>query len=62
MICSKEKSLLKYTHLQATKTCPRAKACKKVCLSNYTDTATNPTDKQRKTEGQFVTHVWRHAG
>lgn len=55
-MCSKEKPSLKYTHLQATQTSPRAKACKRVCLSNYTDIATNPTDKQRKTEGQFVTN------
>jgi len=45
--------------LQATQASPRAKACKRVCLSNRTDTAPQQTDKPRKTEGQLVTRVWQ---
>jgi hypothetical protein len=45
--------------LQATQASPRAKACKRVCLSNRTDTVIQRTDKPRKTEGQLVTGVWQ---
>jgi hypothetical protein len=48
--------------LQATQASPRAKACKRVCLSNRTDTATQRTDIPRKTEGQLVTAVLQNGG
>jgi hypothetical protein len=48
--------------LQATQASPQAKACKRVCLSNRTDTATQRTDKPRPKEGQLVTAVWRNGG
>jgi putative ATP-dependent endonuclease of OLD family len=58
----KRKDALSHTHLQATQANAQTKACKRVCLPNRTDTATQRTDKPRKTEGQPLTCVWRHAG
>ena len=43
--------------MQATQASPRAKACKRVCLSKRTDTAPHRTDKPRPKEGQLVTAV-----
>jgi len=48
--------------LQATQASPRAKACKRVCLSNRSDTATQLTDKPRQKEGQLVTAPTQKAG
>jgi hypothetical protein len=48
--------------LQATQTGPRFKACKRICLSNCTDTAIQWTDKQLKTEGQLVTWGFMQVG
>jgi len=45
--------------LQAAQASPQAKACKRVCLSNRTDTATQRTDKPQPKEGQLVTRVWQ---
>jgi hypothetical protein len=45
--------------LQAAQANTQAKACKRVCLPNRTDTASQTTDKPRQTEGQLVTRVWQ---
>jgi hypothetical protein len=55
-------TLRSHTHLQATQANAQTKACKRVCLPNRTDTATQRTDKPRQTEGQLVTAPTQKAG
>jgi len=48
--------------LQASQASPQAQACKRVCLSNRTDTATQLTDKPGPKKGQLVTAPTQKAG
>jgi hypothetical protein len=41
--------------LQAPQSITQAKACKRLCLPNRTDTTSQTTNKPRQTEGQLVT-------
>ena len=47
-------ALRSHTHLQAAQSDTQAKACKRVCLPNRTDTAT--MDRQTTTEKEGRTH------
>jgi len=51
-----------HTHLQAPQAKTQAKACKRVCLPNRTDKATQRTGKPRMKEGQLVTAPTQKAG
>jgi hypothetical protein len=46
--------------LQSPQVNTQAKACKRVCLPNRTETATQRANKPRQTEGQLVTAPTRN--
>jgi len=52
-------TLRSHTHLQAAQAITQAKACKRVCLPNLTDKASQRTNLPRPKEGQLVTRVWQ---
>lgn len=51
-------TLRSHTHLQATQVITQAKACKRVCLTNRTDTATWDRRKTPVKEGERITQVF----